>query len=99
MPSINSVANRRLRILERVAELPGAVRNGEELRDQQGSPTDTGFLIGLGNAASKADPLNLFTAQTEVLELVYRVLMPLVARVEALEAIHAATTDERRKAK
>jgi uncharacterized Fe-S cluster-containing radical SAM superfamily enzyme len=89
MPSVNSVTNRRLGTLKRIAELPGAVQDDEALKDQQGSPSDFGFLVGLSNAASKSDQLSLLTAQTEVLELFYRVVTPLVARIEALEAIQS----------
>ncbi len=98
MPSINHVAKRRHKAVEQLAKLPGAVLSDDadafgplnhpevgEVR-KASCLNNPAFLIGLNESGGKGKQIDLLLANTELLEFLDRVLTPLVARVEALEA-------------
>jgi len=84
MASTSAIAARRIQVIKRLAALPGAVVNGE-LAD-----TDHTGQLQMRTSGVNANQHDILLANVELLEFLDRVLTPLVARIEALEAFGTA---------
>lgn len=91
MASISAIAARRGRVTDKLVNLPGAVVRGEA--------ANTKDQIELSTSGVNVTAHDILLSNTQLLEFLDRVLTPLVARVEALEAVAAHSLDGTGKGK